>query len=226
MEKPTVTKRHTSDESRMSKETKLYRKKARVGKVKGKTYNVSPWGPVYEAILKKKITKKEDIEGNFAIPCSIGGPNACEHLRRSRDVLVEVAEHVYPVDFVILDIKEKEKRLFILGTPFLTTVKATIKFDKEPNSKNRERVITSPGMGRKDKSSLGKGNEVQPIGGQIKRTYVADSIAARIDKPTAYNFKTIAVSFLSRYLKVEIPIGVLSFGHLSKERRTLGKPDT
>ncbi|GKA27482.1 hypothetical protein Tco_0713650 [Tanacetum coccineum] len=30
-------------------------------------------GPVYEAILKKKITKKEDIRGNFEIPCNIGG---------------------------------------------------------------------------------------------------------------------------------------------------------
>ncbi|GJY00305.1 hypothetical protein Tco_0357323 [Tanacetum coccineum] len=28
--------------------------RARVGKVKGKTYNVSPWGPVYEAVLKKR----------------------------------------------------------------------------------------------------------------------------------------------------------------------------
>ncbi|GJY19904.1 hypothetical protein Tco_0392470 [Tanacetum coccineum] len=47
--------------------------RARVGKVKGKTYNVLPRGPVYEAILKKKITKKEDVRGNFEIPCSIGG---------------------------------------------------------------------------------------------------------------------------------------------------------
>ncbi|GJU92406.1 hypothetical protein Tco_1304829 [Tanacetum coccineum] len=47
--------------------------RARVGKVKGKTYNVLPRWPVYEAILKKKITKKEDIGGNFEIPCSIGG---------------------------------------------------------------------------------------------------------------------------------------------------------
>ncbi|GKE23540.1 hypothetical protein Tco_1435052 [Tanacetum coccineum] len=46
---------------------------ARVGKVKGKTYNVLPRGLVYEAILKKKITKMEDIGGNFEIPCSIGG---------------------------------------------------------------------------------------------------------------------------------------------------------
>ncbi|GJU66370.1 hypothetical protein Tco_1252629 [Tanacetum coccineum] len=46
---------------------------ARVGKKKGKTYNVLPRGPIYEAILKKKITKKEDTGGNFEIPCSIGG---------------------------------------------------------------------------------------------------------------------------------------------------------
>ncbi|GJR44029.1 hypothetical protein Tco_1312132 [Tanacetum coccineum] len=30
-------------------------------------------GPVYEAILRKKIRRKEDIGGNFEIPCSIGG---------------------------------------------------------------------------------------------------------------------------------------------------------
>ncbi|GJU37452.1 reverse transcriptase domain-containing protein [Tanacetum coccineum] len=46
------------------------------------------------------------------------------------DVLVEVVEHVYPIDFIILDIKENKKRPFILGTPFLTTAKAVIKFDK------------------------------------------------------------------------------------------------
>ncbi|GJY41536.1 putative reverse transcriptase domain-containing protein, partial [Tanacetum coccineum] len=50
--------------------------------------------------------------------------------RIAEDVLVEFAEHVYPVDFVILDIKEDEKRPFILGVPFLTTAKAVIKFDK------------------------------------------------------------------------------------------------
>nr|GEZ82080.1 hypothetical protein [Tanacetum cinerariifolium] len=47
--------------------------RARIGKVKGKTYNVLPRGPVCEAILKKKITKKEDVGGNFKIPCSIEG---------------------------------------------------------------------------------------------------------------------------------------------------------
>ncbi|GJS71481.1 MAK10-like protein [Tanacetum coccineum] len=95
---------------------------ARVGKMKQKTYNLLPRGPVYEAILKKKITKKEDIGGNFEIPCNIGGI--------AEDVLVDVAGYVHPIDFVILDIKEDEKRPFILGTPFLTTAKAVIKFDK------------------------------------------------------------------------------------------------
>ncbi|GJU67588.1 reverse transcriptase domain-containing protein [Tanacetum coccineum] len=48
----------------------------------------------------------------------------------AEDVLVEVSEHVYPVDFVILDIKKDENRPFILGTPFLTATKAVIKFDE------------------------------------------------------------------------------------------------
>ncbi|GJU03016.1 MAK10-like protein [Tanacetum coccineum] len=99
----------------------------RVRKKKGKTYKVFPRGPVYEAILKKKITRKEDIRGNFKIPSS---HSYIYPLGITEDVLIEVAEHVYPVDFVILDIKENEKRPFILGTPFLTMANATIKFDK------------------------------------------------------------------------------------------------
>ncbi|GKB98245.1 MAK10-like protein [Tanacetum coccineum] len=133
-----------------------------VGKKKGKAYKVLPGGPVYDAILKKKITKKEDIRGNFEIPCSIGDLKQVKALIDqgsdvnvmpystymkltdertlvshlyiyplgiAKDVLVEVAKHVFPVDFVILDIKENKKRPFILGTPFLTTAKAIIKFD-------------------------------------------------------------------------------------------------
>ncbi|GKC54370.1 zinc finger, CCHC-type containing protein [Tanacetum coccineum] len=120
---------------------------------------------------RKKITRKEDIGGNFEIPSNIGGPkhmnalvdqgsdvnviplstymkltderptetnvrlSLASHsyiypLGIAEDILVKVAEHVYPVDFVILDIKEDEKRPFILGTPFLTTAKAVIKIDK------------------------------------------------------------------------------------------------
>ncbi|GJX38175.1 MAK10-like protein [Tanacetum coccineum] len=131
----------------------------RVGKVKGKTYSLLPRGPVYEAILRKKITRKEEIGGNFEIPCNIGslkrmnalvdqGSNVniiplstyvkltderpaemdirlslASHsyiypLGIAEDVLVNVAGYVYPVDFLILDIMEDEKRPFILGTPF------------------------------------------------------------------------------------------------------------
>nr|GEU93522.1 putative ribonuclease H-like domain-containing protein [Tanacetum cinerariifolium] len=46
---------------------------SRVRKKKGKTYKVLPRGPIYDAILKKKITKKEDIRGSFKIPCNVGG---------------------------------------------------------------------------------------------------------------------------------------------------------
>ncbi|GJR12966.1 retrovirus-related pol polyprotein from transposon TNT 1-94 [Tanacetum coccineum] len=45
----------------------------RLGKIKEKTYNLSPRRHVYEAILKEKITKKEDIGGNFEIPYNIRG---------------------------------------------------------------------------------------------------------------------------------------------------------
>ncbi|GKB77660.1 zinc finger, CCHC-type containing protein [Tanacetum coccineum] len=122
----------------------------RVGQMKGKTYNLSPRGPIYEAILKKKITRKEDIGGNFEIPCNIGGLRhinalvdqgsdvnvmplstymkltderlAETNIRLSlashlyiyplgiaEDILVNVAGYVYPVDFVILDIKEDKR---------------------------------------------------------------------------------------------------------------------
>ncbi|GKB43059.1 zinc finger, CCHC-type containing protein [Tanacetum coccineum] len=148
-----------------------FRSRTRVIKKKGKEYKILPGGPVCDAILKKKITKKEDIRGNFEIPCNIGGlkyvnalvdqgsnvnimpystymkftnerPDKIDirlslashsyiyPLGIAEDVLVEVAKHVYPVDFVILDIKENENRPFILGTPFLITAKASIKFDK------------------------------------------------------------------------------------------------
>ncbi|GJR66008.1 zinc finger, CCHC-type containing protein [Tanacetum coccineum] len=110
---------------------------ARVGKIKGRTYNLLLRGPVYEAVLKKKITKKEDIGGNVNSPWTVEAGKAYKPyhsyiypLGIVEDILVEVAEHVYPIDFIILDIKENEKRPFILGTPFLTTAKAVIKFDK------------------------------------------------------------------------------------------------
>ncbi|GJV45463.1 zinc finger, CCHC-type containing protein [Tanacetum coccineum] len=179
---------------------------ARVEKLKGKTYKLSPRGPVYEAILRKKITRKEDIGGNFKIPCNIGGlkhMNAlvdqgsdinvmplstymkltderpaetdirlslASHsyiypLGIARDILVEVVEHVYPMYFVILDIKEDEKRPLILGTPFLTTTKAVIKFDKGTITLRSGKSKISFHMIPESLSKIEKGvkNDTEPI---------------------------------------------------------------
>ncbi|GJV63663.1 MAK10-like protein [Tanacetum coccineum] len=45
----------------------------RSGKMDHETYNSLHVGPMYNATLKKKVTKKEDMEGNFVIPCNVGG---------------------------------------------------------------------------------------------------------------------------------------------------------
>ncbi|GJW20077.1 zinc finger, CCHC-type containing protein [Tanacetum coccineum] len=179
---------------------------ARVGKIKGRTYNLLPRGPVYEAILRKKITMKEDIGGNFKVPCNIGGQKHMNALvdqgsnvnvmplstyikltderpaemdiRLSlasqsyiyplgiaEDVLVKVAKHVYLVDFIILDIKENEKRPFILGTPFLITAKAVIKFDKgtitRRSGKNKISFNRIPESLCKDEKGIK--NDIEPI---------------------------------------------------------------
>ncbi|GKF60690.1 reverse transcriptase domain-containing protein [Tanacetum coccineum] len=111
------------------------------------------------------------MEGNFVIPCNVGGTKdmsalvdqgsdvnimplsvynrltaeklvetdvrlalaSSSHiypLGVAEDVLVEVTGFVYPVDFMILDIKKDVKKPLILGTPFLTTARVEIKFDK------------------------------------------------------------------------------------------------
>nr|GEX04560.1 hypothetical protein [Tanacetum cinerariifolium] len=180
----------------------------RDGKKMGKTYKVLPRGPVYDAILKNKITKKEDIGENFKTPGNVGGQKGinalvdqgsdvnvmpyitCIKLTNERptetdirlslashsyiyplgiveDILVEVTKLVYPVNFVILDIKENEKRPFILGTSFLITVKAIIKFDEGTITLRSGKIKASPGMGRKDKASPGKGDKVQPMEEQM-----------------------------------------------------------
>ncbi|GKE17149.1 putative reverse transcriptase domain-containing protein [Tanacetum coccineum] len=75
-----------------------------------------------------KLTDERPAETNIRL--SLPSHSYIYPLGIAEDILIEVAEHVYPVDFVILDIKEDERRSFILGTPFLTMAKAVIKFDK------------------------------------------------------------------------------------------------
>ncbi|GJU86281.1 stigma-specific STIG1 family protein [Tanacetum coccineum] len=142
-----------------------------LGKMDYETYNSLPAGPMYNVILKKMLAKKDDIEGNFVIPCSIGrlkyvnalidqGSDVnvmtisiynrltneklvgtdirlslASHsyiypLGIDENVLIDIVGYVYLVDFVILDIEEDKSKPFILGTPFLTTAKIEIRFDK------------------------------------------------------------------------------------------------
>nr|GEU47440.1 hypothetical protein [Tanacetum cinerariifolium] len=114
----------------------------RLGKMEHETYNSIHVGPMYNAILKKKITKNEDIKGNSVIPCNIGGLKYMDimpfsifnrlnnekpvgtNIRLSiasysyifplgiaEDVLVKIAGYVYPVDFMILDVKKIRRNL-------------------------------------------------------------------------------------------------------------------
>ncbi|GKF92838.1 zinc finger, CCHC-type containing protein [Tanacetum coccineum] len=101
-----------------------------------------------------KLTDERPAETDIRL--SLASHSYIYPLGIAEDVLVEVAEHVYPVDFVILDIKENEKRPFILGTPFLTTAKATIRFDKGTITLRSGKSKASPGIGGKDKASPGK----------------------------------------------------------------------
>jgi hypothetical protein len=48
----------------------------------------------------------------------------------AEDVLVKVGHHFNPVDFVVLEMGEREKPPLILGRPFLKTVGATIDVGK------------------------------------------------------------------------------------------------
>ncbi|GKE23134.1 MAK10-like protein [Tanacetum coccineum] len=75
-----------------------------------------------------KLTDERLAETNIRL--SLASHSYIYPLGIAEDVLVEVAEHVFPVDFVILDIKENKRRRFILGTPFLTTAKVVYQFDK------------------------------------------------------------------------------------------------
>ncbi|GKD94320.1 hypothetical protein Tco_1374157 [Tanacetum coccineum] len=116
------------------------RSRIQAGNKKGKEYKILPRGPAYDMILKKPITKKEDIRGNLEIPCSIGN---LRHVNALVDQGSDVNVMPYSTYTKLTDERpaetdirlslashsEKENRPFILGTPFLTTAKLSIKFD-------------------------------------------------------------------------------------------------
>ncbi|GJR35855.1 MAK10-like protein [Tanacetum coccineum] len=78
--------------------------------------------------IYNRLTNKKPIGTNIRL--SIASHSYIFPLGIAEDVLVEIVGYVYPVDFVILDVKEDKKKPFILGTPFLTTAKFEIRFDK------------------------------------------------------------------------------------------------
>ncbi|GKB02468.1 MAK10-like protein [Tanacetum coccineum] len=88
----------------------------------GSDVNVMPLS-TYNSLADEKLVETD-------IRLSLASQSHIYPLGIAEDVLVEIVGFVYPVDFVILDIKEDRKRSFILGTPFLTTARAEIKFDK------------------------------------------------------------------------------------------------
>ncbi|GJQ96783.1 MAK10-like protein [Tanacetum coccineum] len=88
----------------------------------GSDVNVMPLS-TYNRLTNEKLVETD-------IRLSLASQSHIYPLGIAEDVLVELTGFIYPVDFIILDIKEDRKRPFILGTSFLTTERAEIRFDK------------------------------------------------------------------------------------------------
>ncbi|GKD89589.1 MAK10-like protein, partial [Tanacetum coccineum] len=141
-----ITKHVNSISLIRMKEEKSVGNNKMVGKMEYEAYHSLPVDTMRKAMLKKMITKKEDTRITLLTEeklveietrLSLASQSYIYPLGIAEDVLVEIADFIYPVDFVILDIKEDRKRPFILGMPFLTTAKAEIriKFHQEKELK-------------------------------------------------------------------------------------------
>ncbi|GJT87673.1 hypothetical protein Tco_1069390 [Tanacetum coccineum] len=126
--------------------------RTQIGKKKGKEYKVLSGGPVYDAIPKKKITKKEDIRGKFEIPCSIWD---LKHV----NALVDQGSYVNVMPYSTY-MKLTDERLVKTN---IRLILASHSYIYPLGIAEDVLVKASPGMGRKDKASLGKGDEVQPM---------------------------------------------------------------
>ncbi|GJR12943.1 hypothetical protein Tco_0795595 [Tanacetum coccineum] len=87
----------------------------------------------------------------------------CNFVERAKNVHIFIRFFVYVVDFIILEdlgsIIDSGLSKVVLGQPFAHTSKLT--YDESLGLIRFSQA--SPGMGRKDKASLGKGDEVQPM---------------------------------------------------------------
>ncbi|GJR87587.1 zinc finger, CCHC-type containing protein [Tanacetum coccineum] len=75
-----------------------------------------------------KLTDKEPIGTDVRL--SLASHSYIYPLGIAEDLLIDIAGYVYPINFMILDIKEDRNKPFTLETPFLTTTKAVIRFEK------------------------------------------------------------------------------------------------
>ncbi|GKA02932.1 reverse transcriptase domain-containing protein [Tanacetum coccineum] len=110
-----------------------------------------------------KLTNERLVETKIRL--SLSSHSYIYPLGIAKDVLVDVDGFVYLIDFMILDIKEDESKPFILGTPFMTTAKAVIKFDKGTitlkSGKSKISFQRNPGP----QGTIKKGikNDIEPI---------------------------------------------------------------
>ncbi|KAK9157650.1 hypothetical protein Scep_004224 [Stephania cephalantha] len=78
------------------------------------------------AILQRKLPQKLKDPISFSIPCTIG----VHIFDKVIYDLAKVDKFIFPVDFVILDMKEDEEVPLILGRPFLATARPLIDVQK------------------------------------------------------------------------------------------------
>ncbi|GJX37156.1 reverse transcriptase domain-containing protein [Tanacetum coccineum] len=100
----------------------------------GSDVNIMPLS-VYNRLTDKKLVETD-------VRLALASNSHIYPLGVAEDVLVEVTGFVYPVDFMILDIKKDVKKPLILGTPFFTTARVEIKFDNGTISLRLECVYT------------------------------------------------------------------------------------
>ncbi|GKA94215.1 reverse transcriptase domain-containing protein [Tanacetum coccineum] len=104
------------------------------------------------AIIQNKIPPKLGDPRSFLISCTLGKAITCNALADlgasinlmpyslyaklsggvAENMLVQVREFIFPVDFVILEMEEDSKVPLILGRPFLHTVDAIIRVKDPP----------------------------------------------------------------------------------------------
>nr|GFB70647.1 hypothetical protein [Tanacetum cinerariifolium] len=103
-----------------------------------------------------RLTKKEHVETDVRL--SLASHSYIYPLGIAKDVLIDIAGYVYPIDLVILDITEYKNKPFILRTQFLTTAKAVIRFEKGTitlkSSKNKIDFVKVPTLPSESKMSV------------------------------------------------------------------------